>query len=489
MGRGWLAIVIVATLVNGDAWAGGIGCALTDLEDREELDAYAAELRLRGPKALESVLAYYDVCVADAAEWQGKLDVDFENKDVAKSLDEANAAVERARAFVDKVAGQRDATVSRLYWFTDLAAATRAAAEGSKPIISLRMLGKLTDEYSCANSRYFRTALYSNKEVSNYLREHYVLHWQTVRPVPRVTIDFGDGRKLERTVTGNSAHYVLDAEGRPLDVLPGLYGPKAFCAWLTRSDSLTHACAIADGAEARQEKLLQYHDHRHKMIEKAFRADLAEVAPQLLPASSPPVELVSVQSEGKAAVESPPVSAANQRAVTKTQLEASIVAAAVLANERAVSKTAVESPIVDNILPSDIVLAAQDAELWGQIAALHSDEARLDESSIEVMRRENPDARLAGAAAYAKYRVEDPILRLARSFEIAIAIDTVKNEYLLHRRIHEWYCRREASDGVEALNERVYAELFLTPSSDPWLGLAPANTYTALTDGGVTATP
>ena len=34
--------------------------------------------------------------------------------------------------------------------------------------------------------------------------------------------------------------------------------------------------------------------------------------------------------------------------------------------------------------------------------------------------------------------------------------------------------------------DRVYAELFLTPSSDPWLGLVPSDTYTALRDGGLT---
>jgi hypothetical protein len=38
---------------------------------------------------------------------------------------------------------------------------------------------------------------------------------------------------------------------------------------------------------------------------------------------------------------------------------------------------------------------------------------------------------------------------------------------------------------VGAFNEKVYAELFLTPSSDPWLGLAPADAYTALEDGGL----
>jgi hypothetical protein len=33
---------------------------------------------------------------------------------------------------------------------------------------------------------------------------------------------------------------------------------------------------------------------------------------------------------------------------------------------------------------------------------------------------------------------------------------------------------------VEPLNERVYAELFLTPSSDPWLGLKPDDVFTGL---------
>ena len=135
--------------------------------------------------------------------------------------------------------------MSRLYWYTDMAAAQAAAERTGRPILSLRMLGKLTDEFSCANSRFFRTALYSNKEISDYLRDNYVLHWQSVRPVPRVTIDFGDGRKLERTLTGNSAHYVLTSAGQPLDVLPGLYAPQAFANWLDRMRKF-HGEYVAD---------------------------------------------------------------------------------------------------------------------------------------------------------------------------------------------------------------------------------------------------
>jgi hypothetical protein len=41
------------------------------------------------------------------------------------------------------------------------------------------------------------------------------------------------------------------------------------------------------------------------------------------------------------------------------------------------------------------------------------------------------------------------------------------------------------SINIDQLNKRVYAELFLTPDSDPWLGLLPQDVYAALDRGGV----
>jgi len=63
----------------------------------------------------------------------------------------------------------------------------------------------------------------------------------------------------------------------------------------------------------------------------------------------------------------------------------------------------------------------------------------------------------------------------------------VRNEYLLHRRIHEHFVDNQAQIAdVGTLNEWVYANLFLTPSADPWLGLAPPDVYTALENDGRT---
>ena len=55
---------------------------------------------------------------------------------------------------------------------------------------------------------------------------------------------------------------------------------------------------------------------------------------------------------------------------------------------------------------------------------------------------------------------------------------------MFHRRIHGWFVNSQVHE-LDSLDDRVYAELFLTPGDDPWLGLLPADTYTGLDDNGV----
>ena len=186
------------------------------------------ELRALGPAGLEALRTQY---------------ADEINAHIANPTAAPNDQWQRITAALDAVAQQKNSYIAGLYWYTDLDAAKKASQALGKPILSLRLLGKLTDEFSCANSRFFRTVLYSNDEVSSVLRDRFVLHWRSVRPVPTVTIDFGDGRKLERTLTGNSIHYILDSQARPLDALPGLYGPKAFLRGLTNAEKLFQSLA------------------------------------------------------------------------------------------------------------------------------------------------------------------------------------------------------------------------------------------------------
>jgi hypothetical protein len=145
---------------------------------------------------------------------------------------------------LDRVCAQIHAHTTLLYWFTDLDAAIVEARRTRRPILSLRLLGRLDEELSCANSRFFRRLLYPEPRINRLLREHFVLHWESLRPVPRVSIDLGDGRRLERTITGNSVHVVLDSHGRPVDALPGLFAADVFHTLLARA----HAMAVADRA-------------------------------------------------------------------------------------------------------------------------------------------------------------------------------------------------------------------------------------------------
>jgi hypothetical protein len=384
--------------------------------------------------------------------------------------DSHDPAWQRLCAALDTVGAQHDCYASRLYWYTDFEQAKAAAKASGKPILSLRMLGKLTDEYSCANSRFFRTVLYANEQVSQVLRERFVLHWESVRPVPRITIDFGDGRKLERTITGNSIHYILDSDGRPVDALPGLYGPKAFLSGLVRAEGLTRTL---NGASQPLCKILLDLHHRRSIEEIVgdWRGDLMALG---------------IAAGDAPAVLSPRGAARLARAGAVQPTPQAAGPAAREAAMAATSKTLVELPLLSALDQAAAKLAAAtDEETWQRIAALHGEDARLDTASRALMRRQNPNAVEAGRVAVSKCRAEDPLVWMVAQFERSVALDSVKNEYVLHRQIHEWFVNGSAASDVRQLNERVYAELFLTPSSDPWLGLVPADTYTALQNGGL----
>lgn len=144
--------------------------------------------------------------------------------------------------------------IAHLDWHTSLPSAVADATKHRRPILSLRLLGRLDEEYSCANSRYFRTLLYPEKPVRNAMRA-FTLHWQSLRPVPKVTIDFGGGRTLVRTITGNSLHAVLRSDGTPVDAVLGLMTPDVFVQALRRSLPMASATTISALSDRHREAL------------------------------------------------------------------------------------------------------------------------------------------------------------------------------------------------------------------------------------------
>jgi hypothetical protein len=416
-------------------------------QDSALASAAITQLRSKGPAGLNALLGANAAAVEEHGFNSGPIDPSKHD------------SWERLKTALDEVSGQCDAYAAGLYWYTDFDEAKRAAKASGKPIVSLRLLGKLNEEYSCANSRFFRTTLYPNAEVSRYLREHFILHWQSVRPVPRITIDFGDGRKIERTITGNSVHYILDTGGELIDALPGLYGPKAFLQQLKNAEPVALSCAGLT-EDRKQELLRQYHLQCRQAIAQSWNTDLARL-------SEPPRALpVATLDSGR---EEPPIAErAGRLALSKRAIEAPLLKAT--------------QPHQQDPLPGK---ASVGDELWGRIAALHAVEARLDSASFKLLSNKLPNAFQASQLTTSKQLIEGPPLRTLKNLQRSIAEDTVRNEYSLHAQIHEWFIENHVSADVSAFNAKVYAELFLMPESDPWLGLAPADVYTGLPNDGL----
>ncbi|MCA9244589.1 MAG: hypothetical protein KDA32_11570 [Phycisphaerales bacterium] len=495
---------------------GGYGTLLTPAHDAffgdpAQREAAIATLRAAGPQGLALLMSNTDVVAACMRP---------------NPTDEQR----RWRDAIDAVAMAKDAYVSGLYWHTDLDAAKALAAAEGKPILSLRMLGRLNEDFSCANSRFFRTALYANQEIADYLRDNFVLHWQSVRPAPRVTIDFGDGRVMERTLTGNSAHYVLTSDGRVVDVFPGLYGPEAFLEMLRAANSGARSVMAGDDStQAYQARALV-------ALEQRLRSDLAAVGIPQPPTGV--VRAVAFQSSaelpdavaaervtvGKRAAEitiaeavAPPLPAApnavaaSQLTFAKDRAESEVVAdasgtgqvrAPAIANADqagrlttakflAESELTLLTPREDartlqspGALALDTLIKSLDDDAWSRIAALRP--SQLDERSRNlVLCKVSADSAGCRGIRTPKRAKSVRANWTTAQFERSLAMDTVRNDYAIRRVVLRALSQDPRSPDVDELNAEVYAELFLTPDSDPWLGLLPDDVYVALDNDGI----
>ena len=398
-------------------------------EDANEAATAITELRAMGPAGLQTLL---------------EANRDAIDQHISNPTLKGTPNWLRITMALDAVSQQKDSYLSGLYWYTDLSEARRAATAGGKPILSLRLLGKLTDELSCANSRFFRTVLYSNATVAQSLRDRFILHWESERPVPVITIDFGDGRKLKRTITGNSIHYILDSDGRLLDALPGLYGPTAFLRGLADGETLFQQLRTANP----QERLMQLNAYHRARLNKTSVAWLDDI--KRIGGKEP--EGVAIQ-RGR-----------NGEALSIMPL--------------AVSKAVTESTMLRAMMAGSEALGRiTDEPAWKKIAALHIDDAKLDENSINLITRQTQGPPNAAKSLPA----------LLGQFQELVALDTVRNEYRMHTQIRAWLIADRGRSDLATFNAKVYTELFITPKADPWLGLLPADVYTALENGGVVA--
>ena len=409
--------------------------------NKDESANAIAELRSMGPEGLRAFLEANRLEIEAALITSGELR-DGDSRDRLPS-----AKDKQVLSAFDSICQQKDCYSSRLYWYTDLEQAKSAARAQGKPILSLRLLGRLDEDLSCANSRLFRITLYSNEQISKLLRERFVLHWQSVRAVPKLTIDFGDGRKMERTLTGNSIHYVLDSEGRVIDALPGTYGPGAFLRELVRASSVAATLGAFRTDEERNAELGRYHKTRLNELENDWLNDVKRAGLRVAPS----------------------------REIPKPAATGSSPPSAQMAARAAISKIVmIERPVLRGMSDNPKLLDSIGGDAgWSMIAGLHAEDATLDQATHALMLFKDPS--LTGAS-----------LKVAiTALERAVAEDTVRNEYVFRATIHRWLASGAVSSDVASLNEKIYAELFLTPSWDVWLGLRPAGAYSGIDNDGV----
>lgn len=94
------------------------------------------------------------------------------------------------------------------------------------------------------------------------VHQHFEPVWVSVRPVPQVTVDFGNGHTVQRTLHGNIATWVCYSDGRVLDILPGVYTPEIWDAELRRLAKI-HQQSItgSDSESAIRQAMHTYHEN------------------------------------------------------------------------------------------------------------------------------------------------------------------------------------------------------------------------------------
>jgi hypothetical protein len=100
--------------------------------------------------------------------------------------------------------------------------------------------------------------LFSKDRVAEFVNRHFEPAWESVRPVPVVRIDFGNGNVVTRTLHGNILTSVCTPDGLLLDALPGIYTEDGYLIALDRLRVLA-GDARTRPADRRDEWAREYH--------------------------------------------------------------------------------------------------------------------------------------------------------------------------------------------------------------------------------------
>jgi hypothetical protein len=122
--------------------------------------------------------------------------------------------------------------------------------------------------------------LFSNNQVAYFISANFEPVWESVRAVPLVHVDFGNGIKVTRSLHGNIATSVCTADGAVLDILPGIYEPRTYLERLRQFRLLENYVAQARQQGTAEGVLCSYHQKQAEALRKRQDPDrFVNVAP------------------------------------------------------------------------------------------------------------------------------------------------------------------------------------------------------------------
>lgn len=140
--------------------------------------------------------------------------------------------------------------------------------------------------------------MFSKDRVAEFVNCHFEPAWESVRPVPLVRIDFGNGNVVTRTLHGNILTSICTPDGLLLDALPGIYTEDGYLSALDRLRGLA-GDARTRPADRRDEWARAYH-----------RREAQSLKTQQALASLQYVTKGLIERPVKAVVRNPPVNSA-----------------------------------------------------------------------------------------------------------------------------------------------------------------------------------
>ncbi len=131
--------------------------------------------------------------------------------------------------------------------------------------------------------------LFSQDRVADFINQSFEPVWESVRPVPIVRIDFGNGKVLTRTLHGNILSSVCTPDGLVVDALPGIYTESGYVA------QLSLLCAVAKNAQASSEAnrdllVRAYHRGQAQALKKMAKPGQAAADQKMVPITKGVIE-------------------------------------------------------------------------------------------------------------------------------------------------------------------------------------------------------